>query len=488
MTPPEQPGPPSATSQGAVQDLGRLRIDRGPAPSGGQRGTHRGGRRRGGGWILWLVLLGAGYAFRRPLLAQLDAWTLPRVALAEAFVPEPGAVTGARGVASNGYVIARKRAALSAEEPGRIVELFVEEGSVVRAGEVVARLDSSEREALVAAAEAALADARLGVGEAEARLAAALRAVETRQQDERTAAARAEAAEASLRLARADLSRIEGLVESGAESRSRLDQVVAAEASASAERQAQASAISGAEAARLEAQAAVAVARVAVERAGAVVAQREAEHERAVASLEKLVVRAPFDGLIVLKDAEVGEVVSPNSQGASSRGAVATLVDPTSLEVQVELPETNLERVEVGAAATLVLDAFPREPLPGRVDRIWPTANRQKATIEVRLAFDAPDPRLRPDMGVRVVFGEAQDPAHAATAPSGVQVVASALVTVDGAAGVFLFERGVVRFQPVEPGERSAATVQILAGLEPGQRVVAEPPFDLKDGDRVLAE
>jgi multidrug efflux pump subunit AcrA (membrane-fusion protein) len=167
---------------------------------------------------------------------------------------------------------------------------------------------------------------------------------------------------------------------------------------------------------------------------------------------------------------------------------VATLVDPTSLEVQVELPETNLERVEVGAAATLVLDAFPREPLPGRVDRIWPTANRQKATIEVRLAFDAPDPRLRPDMGVRVVFGEAQDPAHAATAPSGVQVVASALVTVDGAAGVFLFERGVVRFQPVEPGERSAATVQILAGLEPGQRVVAEPPFDLKDGDRVLAE
>jgi RND family efflux transporter MFP subunit len=230
------------------------------------------------------------------------------------------------------------------------------------------------------------------------------------------------------------------------------------------------------------------VARVAVERAGAVVAQREAEHERAVASLEKLVVRAPFDGLIVLKDAEVGEVVSPNSQGASSRGAVATLVDPTSLEVQVELPETNLERVEVGAAATLVLDAFPREPLPGRVDRIWPTANRQKATIEVRLAFDAPDPRLRPDMGVRVVFGEAQDPAQAATAPSGVQVVASALVTVDGAAGVFLFERGVVRFQPVEPGERSAATVQILAGLEPGQRVVAEPPFDLKDGDRVLAE
>jgi hypothetical protein len=91
-------------------------------------------------------------------------------------------------------------------------------------------------------------------------------------------------------------------------------------------------------------------------------------------------------------------------------------------------------------------------------------------------------------MGVRVVFGEAQDPAQAATAPSGVQVVASALVTVDGAAGVFLFERGVVRFQPVEPGERSAATVQILAGLEPGQRVVAEPPFDLKDGDRVLAE
>ena len=149
MTPPEAPSQPDAKPQGAVQDLGRLRIDRGPAPTGGRPR----GRRRSRGWVVWLLLLGAGYAFRRPLLTQLDAWTLPRVALAEAYLPEPGAVTGARGVASNGYVIARRQAALSAEEPGRIVELFVEEGSRVRAGEVETVRSSDLAATLLFAAE-----------------------------------------------------------------------------------------------------------------------------------------------------------------------------------------------------------------------------------------------------------------------------------------------------------------------------------------------
>ena len=472
-----------SSSEAPAQDLSRLRIDRGPRAAG----PRRPGAGPGAGRLLLLILaLGTGYLFRRPLLQQVDAWTLPRVALAEAFVPEPGAAVGSEGVAANGYVVARKRAALSAEEPGRIVELLVEEGSRVRAGDVVARLDSAEREALVAGAEAALADARLAVGEAEARLAAALRAVETRQQEERAAAARATAAEAALGLAAADLERVGPLTESGVEPPSRLDQVVAAEASARAELDAQRAGVTSAEAARLEAQAAVAVARVAVDRARAGVQQREAERDRAAASLEKLSVRAPFDGMIVLKDAEVGEVVSPNSQGASSRGAVATLVDLATLEVQVELPETNLAKVELGAPATLVLDAFPREPMPGRVDRIWPTANRQKATIEVRLAFDTPDPRVRPDMGVRVVFGELAAEPEEAKAPAGVQVVASALVTVEGTRGVFVFDRGQARFRAVDADPGSGATVEVRSGLEAGEQVLADPPYDLRDGDRVL--
>src|SRR5690606_7887824 len=108
-------------------------------------------------------------------------------------------------------------------------------------------------------------------------------------------------------------------------------------------------------------------------------------------------VRAPFSGVVVLKDAEVGEVVSPNVMGgASTRGAVATLVDFASLEVQADVPETSLKAVTVGAPARVFLDAFPERPYAGEVSRVWPTADRQKATVEVRVRLLEPDQRLRP--------------------------------------------------------------------------------------------
>src|SRR6185436_2727125 len=129
--------------------------------------------------------------------------------------------------------------------------------------------------------------------------------------------------------------------------------------------------------------------------AEALVSVKEAERDQARSTLEKTEVRAPFDGVVVLKDAEVGEVVSPNAVGSQSRGSVATMVDPATYEVQVEVPETNLAAVEVHAGASIFLDAYPESGYEGEVLRIWPTANRQKATVEVRVGFMAPDSRLR---------------------------------------------------------------------------------------------
>ena len=216
----------------------------------------------------------------------------------------------------------------------------------------------------------------------------------------------------------------------------------------------------------------------------------EALRDQAAATLDKTIVRAPFDGVVVLKDAEVGEVVSPNSQGAQSRGSVATMVDFQSLEVQVELPETSLSAVTVGAPASIFLDAWPGEAYPGRVLRIWPTANRQKASIEVRVGFDAIDERLRPEMGARVVFTrEGASDAEAAGPPSGSLLVpTSALVRSDGARGAFVLERQSVRFRALTLGEERGGKVLVEAGLEDGELIVLAPPPSLTDGERVFVD
>jgi len=187
----------------------------------------------------------------------------------------------------------------------------------------------------------------------------------------------------------------------------------------------------------------------------------------------------------VLKDAEVGEVVSPNSLGGNSRGSVVTMVDLASLEVQVELPETSISAIEIGMPANIYLDAFPADAYAGDVRRIWPTANRQKATIEVRVGFLEPDRRLRPEMGARVVFAPQAPRSDGAGEAERVLVPTSSVVRVDGQAGVFVLERDVARFRGVEPGGERAGRLLIESGLEGGETILADPPDSLQDGDRV---
>jgi multidrug efflux pump subunit AcrA (membrane-fusion protein) len=188
----------------------------------------------------------------------------------------------------------------------------------------------------------------------------------------------------------------------------------------------------------------------------------------------------------------VGEVVSPNSGGGTNaRGSVVTMVDFASLEVQVDLPETSLKEARKGGPAQVFLDAFPERPYRGRVDRIWPTASRSKATVEVRVVFLDPDERLRPDMGVRVVFlpeGGAGEQVPGAETKRELIVPEPALARRDGVEGVFLLEGDVARFRPVTAGQPRNGRVAIASGVERGDPIVSPVPASLVDGDRVIPE
>ena len=462
-------------------DLKKLEIDR----SAGAR------RKRRNPWIGRIIALAVLalvlWFFRAPLLAQFDRWTLFEVEVATVVKSSPMARAAVSGTAANGYIVARRRAALSADTPGRIVQMNVEEGTVVKQGDVVAKLYSEEDEAVLRRTEADLEAGKSAVASAAARVTSAERRLaESRGRGASSAAARDEA-QAALDLAKLDETRSTGLLESGTDTQERLDRARAERAQAEARLAAAVATVATDELGVASAEAEVCVAEAERTQAEAALAGLAAARDLAQATLDKTSVRAPFDGVIVLKDAEVGEVVSPNAQGAQSRGSVATMVDFASLEAQVELPETSLASARVGERAEIFLDAFPEKRFTGTVLRIWPTANRQKATVEVRVGLDEIDERMRPEMGARVVFssGKIQAVPAADGRPDALLVPAEAVVRVGGEDGVFVLERDVVRFQAVTLAGTSGRRVEATSGVKEGERVVLDPPARLSDGDRV---
>jgi len=473
-----------------VSELEALKIDRsgsGPSRSGGRRGR---ARRRGGlGWLVFVAVAAlAGWLFRAPLLRAVDRGRLPQVETVQVRRTSALAASAVSGTAANGYIVASVRAALSADTPGRIVEMNVTEGSVVKKGDVVARLYADEYEAELRRAEADLGAAHAAVDRTEAQRDVAAAEVERLRSEALAAAATLDEADATLELAEITLKRAERLVAENVQSAQTLDEARATRNQALAARRAAESRGQAAEAAVSSSKTSLAAAEAGVREAVSRIPIAEAMRDRAAATLEKTEVRAPFDGIVVLKDAEGGEVVSPNAVGAQSRGSVVTMVDFASLEVQVEVPETSLAAVAVGAEAKVFLDAFPTEPYAGHVERIWPTANRQKATVEVRVGFEQPDQRLRPEMGVRVVFaGDEALETSDSTEPAleGILVPADSVVRIDGRAGVFVLERDVVRFREVQTGPQRGSRVLVERGLEEGERIVLAPPASLVDGDRV---
>ncbi|WP_109724493.1 efflux RND transporter periplasmic adaptor subunit [Fulvimonas soli] len=385
----------------------------------------------GGGPARWPWIAGAALLLLALLAA--GAWWLSgqrplEVRTAVAVSPAKDAGAGAV-LQATGYVTARRQATVSAQITGTLTEVLIEEGDRVKAGQVLARLEDSAYRANLDAAKASARAAQAQVVQLQAQLAQA----------------------------RADARREDALVARGLVSRQAAEQARTAVASY---------------AAQLEAQ------RRAAEAAQAQVAQAQV-------NFDYTVVRAPFDGVVTDKAAQVGEIVSPLSAGGGfTRTGVGTIVDMDSLEVDVDVNEAYIGRVKPDMPAEAVLDAYPDWKIPAHVIAIVPAADRGKATVKVRVALERKDARIVPDMGVRVSFLEQKLDAAAAQAPAGALVPAAAIARRDGHGVVFVVEGERVRqraVQPVDFGEMK----RLPTGVNPGDSVVLDPPAELRDGSAV---
>lgn len=369
-----------------------------------------------------LIAVGAGawYWFNRPTPAEVTVATVQQTASA-AFAG-PSAVLNATG-----YVTARRRATVSSKITGKVTDVYVEEGMAVKQGQVLARLDDKVSRRYLELSEAELAAAKRNAAETEVRL----------------------------REAGLTLGRVRALVKDGISGQAELDK---AEAEVDALK------------ARLE------LTRQQVAVSEAQVALRRTE-------IDDMVIRAPFSGIAVTKDAQPGEMISPVSAGGGfTRTGICTIVDMASLEIEVDVNESFINRVTPGQKVDATLDAYPDWRIPAHVIITVPTADRQKATVLVRIGFDALDPRILPDMGVKVAFMGAAEPAAVAAAAPSVTVSSSA-VRKDGAQDVvFVVKDRVVERRAVKVGKTRGDAVEILSGLVASERVVVDGPSDLADG------
>ncbi len=365
-------------------------------------------------------------------VAALSLVTRPaQVAVATARSGGGGpAEQGKAVLTANGYIEARHQASVAARITGRLSEVMVEEGDTVSAGQVVARLLDDDQVAAVARADADLLLAQA-----------------------RQAQAEAVAADADRRAVRRAGLRTAGVID--------------AEEEETADTEAR-SATAEAQAARAQ----VAVARAAL---------RTARLE-----LEKTRITAPFAGAVLRKDAEVGEIVGPIMTSSTARaGAVITIANLQTLEVGVDVNESYIARLAVGMPADVVLDAHPDVHFPGEIRSIYPSADRDKATIPVRVLFVAMDARVRPDLGAKVTFLEQRVGDRILTVPKVLRVPAAALREQDGRTHVWRVRDGRAAVVDVTVGARDGEAVEILVGLEDGDQVVTSGAARLRPGQRV---
>ena len=215
----------------------------------------------------------------------------------------------------------------------------------------------------------------------------------------------------------------------------------------------------------------------------------DANTKQAQVNFDYCVVRAPFDGVVTTKDAQVGEIISPFSAGGGfTRTGIGTIVDMDSLEVDVDVNESYIGRVTPSMAAEAVLDAYPDWKIPAHVIAIVPTADRGKATVKVRVSLEQKDPRIVPDMGVRVSFLEAKA-ASASQQPKGVLVPADAIVKRDGSDSVFVIVQGKAHQQSVRPLPGNYGNMRLVpVSLNPGDNVAISPPPTLHDDSNVRVQ
>ncbi len=336
--------------------------------------------------------------------------------------------TGATVLNASGYVTARRRATVSSKVTAKVLEVLIEEGMEVREGQILARLDASNTDASLKLAEAELRAAKTSLEETKVQLA-----------------------ESKLRL-----DRTRALVKDSVLSQAELDRI-----------QAEADSLE----ARLERQ-----------------REEELVAERRIAvwtqQLEDTIIRAPFDGIVTTKDAQPGEMISPVTAGGGfTRTGIGTVVDMSSLEIEVDVNESYINRVRAGQAVEAVLDAYPEWTIPARVIAIVPTADRDRATVRVRIGFESLDPKILPDMGVKVAFREKAEEQASRRA---VFIPRAALRKNEGRDVVFVVSGERVERRAVTVGvDAGGEEALVLAGVAAGERVVVEAPADLLDGDEV---
>jgi HlyD family secretion protein len=330
---------------------------------------------------------------------------------------------------ASGYVTPRRRATVAAKITARVTQMYADEGMHVQAGQILALLDDS--------------DYRVRLNSAKA--------------DRDATAAGLQDLQVQLANAEIELRRTQQLTKQGVSSPEALDNARTAADSLSA--------------------------RIALTKEQ--VQASDAKIRVAQQDLDNCTVRAPFAGIVVSKDAQVGEMVSPNSAGGGfTRTGIATIVDMKSLEVEVDVNESYIARVRPGMPVTSVLDAYPNWQIPSKVRTIIPTADRQKATVKVRIAFNQLDPRILPDMGVKVTFlgNEGR-----AAKSEGVKALVpqNAVRSESGSQVVYLYRQGHVERRAVGVGETRGSDTEITAGVVAGDQVVVGGLDGLRDGERV---
>jgi RND family efflux transporter MFP subunit len=380
-------------------------------------------------WVKWIVLLVILGSVGGGAYAWLNRERPIEVEVAS--VTERAAGMQAAVLNASGYVTARRRATVSSKVTGRVIEVNVEEGMQVRQGQVLARLDDSTLRAALALSRAQLEASRRAVPETEVRLEEArinLRRREQLRQDGLTTPADIDQAQAEVNSL---LARITSMRE----------------------------------------QIKVAESQVAVQQT----------------ALDDTIIRAPFSGVAISKDAQPGEMVSPVSAGGGfTRTGICTIVDMRSLEIEVDVNESYINRVTPGQPVTAMLDAYPDWPIPGKVITAVPTADRQKATVLVRIAFNQLDPRILPDMGVKVTFLREAD-VDAPAAAQAVTLVPKAAVREDnGVRYAFVVRQDTVERRAIQTGGSDGDRLEVIAGLKGGDQVVVSPPPELAEGVPVV--
>lgn len=328
---------------------------------------------------------------------------------------------------ASGYVVAQRKAAVSSKATGRIEHLYVEEGRFVKEGEIIAQLENQDLEATLGEAKANLRVARAALNNAEAELE-----------------------DATL-----NYNRYKALRETGAVSEQAFDT---------------------AEARFKKAHAMETSARFAVDRT-------EQTVKVADVNLNYSLIRAPFDGVILSKNADKGEVVAPFGASLNAKAAVATMADLNSLMVEVDVAESSLEKVKVGEAAEIRLDALPGDRFPATVHMIVPTADRSKATVLTKVLFNKRDDRVLPEMSAKVAFLERALKDNELKPFLGVPV--SAVRKNGNRQVVFRVNDNRVHAEPVRTGRQWGDTLEALSGVRPGDLIVLQPSQEVRDGTRV---